>query len=1237
MDRADPAPASCHAAGSQEQLLAEKLAKSEQKRQRLRANLQKFRDKLIDTNKLLELFNEVKREKELAEQQAASLATAARELETVRRQQTEDRRKLEEARDQLADKAREVKDLDAINARLRLKIDTSVAEGTQRVTRELERCKKDKQAAQQAKELAERRARQADSRLKTEQALVAELRQQLKTIQSGQSTSVPTTGASNVADSAQTFHPAQLNDMTAAISTQLQDSLQQIVLTEVKKAVQSPAYMQVTSAQAANLAASTSQVEALRATMEERFQDLSAAVQNSARKHSIDQVEKVQEVGSDSSTTAELLHEMRWIRRSLTQDGPPHLPIGPSGAAGPFAAIADGGDPPGIHPSSIRDRIESSRQEDESEEGDAASFALELEEALSADADPDTEVVMHDDKALSADADPDTEVVMHDDSDDATPSKQSRSTKMTVQWHEQEVQQGSERPARMSELEIDTPRSSKRKQQRSADDRIAGTSGTTRHLDRAEFEARLSSFYSPHEVPTPISCGERIDLFLLYQLVAELGGPDQTGKLRQWATVGRKLAQSASSCSDVAVPSNAGNIAKSNYSKYISPAVGDTHHWPVTQQSQIRVESESEQNLSRKRARVVPTPPASNVVPPETSAVARLWNTMATCPASDSSKQLETILSQFAGQQLRSRTQECSSEPDGQAKYRQCLTELMKLSSRVAAFRRGGNAECGCDDSVQVCVQVERCLVAAAGPALYALRTWCEAMVLATSESVGTRASGRYTVESVAVVWCDAILSVANAQYTRYAGGSRRHEGGSTTSVPIEDSPSGVACAFLALLCHLLDHSKTFPTVAAGLSTALLQSLHRRLLSCDPDKDEVTARHFGYTFGFLCKQRGAMDAGRVCLYELLRHRADVELAVVDAICAGWPELGPITGKGNSVDTSVGEDTSPRANGSKWWLRHTMAWTLTVHCADLSTPDDAHHDRSATDSNSNDLNEARHFWTRLRPTWDLTQTSSGARSEFGFLEDLLKATLESEPELAVDDGTLDLRLSAGLAGRMKGWMWLHKNWIRPTLLPLVTQEFKHSKQSILSVVGNSACPPSSTKHQLNAIRLLGELAVTVTERSAMKPVSTVKQGEAARPDGPSSAATELRPPDTSHVWSTSVTRSHPQLSSSDELVDMIVGALAERVAASRSHVCPRADAFGTRLSNSNGGGQEHGTGKTESTSRIREQNQRLHSSSTTPRRDCACQCGGGCSTTTACVMATAASDALARISAVAGVE
>ena len=33
----------------------------------------------------------------------------------------------------------------------------------------------------------------------------------------------------------------------------------------------------------------------------------------------------------------------------------------------------------------------------------------------------------------------------------------------------------------------------------------------------------MRGFYSPQSVPSPSSCGERIDLFLLYQLVAELG------------------------------------------------------------------------------------------------------------------------------------------------------------------------------------------------------------------------------------------------------------------------------------------------------------------------------------------------------------------------------------------------------------------------------------------------------------------------------------------------------------------------------------------------------------------------------------------------------------------------------------------------------------------------------------------------------------------------------------------
>ena len=1258
------APSGCLAPGCQ--LLAEKLAKSEQKRQRLRANLQKFRDKLIDTDKLLQLFNEIKQEKEVAERQVATLSSAARELETVRRQQAEDRRKLEEARDQLADKAREVKDLDAINARLRLKVDAAVAEGTQPVTRELERCKKDKQAVQQAKELAERRARQAESRLQAEQVLVAELRQQLRVSQAERSTSAPTAGSSDAAGPVPKLDQAQLNDITAAISAQLQDSLQPIVVAEVKKAVQSPTHTHVGSVQAGKLAASTGQIDALRATMEAGFKDLSAAVQTGARKHSIEQVEQIRESGSDPSATAELLREMHWIRRRITQDGPPYLPTG--GVAGQLAAIADAGDPSGIAPSFVQDKkmdsatqssvfqnlqvkqavveqnlegqtnsgnandqqggneqkhrqnyehsqsdhlslqqgaIPSSKQDEEQEEDDAASFALELEEVLSADTDPDTEVCMT-------------------DGDNATLHKQSRSTKTTPQRHRQELQQLNERPAHASEPEIDTPRSSKREHQASAAEVTAGTSGTNGHMDRAEFEDRLRGFYTPQEVPSPSSCGERIDLFLLYQLVAELGGPDQTGKLRKWTTVARKLAQSTAGCSDVTVASNAGNIAKANYSKYISPVVEHRVHRSEARHSQIRVEGESEQNLSRKRARIELAPPASIVVAPEVSSIAKLWNTVATCSGSDLSKKLESTLSQFAGQQMRGPTWGMSKSDD-QGKYRHCLTDLMKLSSRVAEFRRGSNPECGCDDGVQVCEQVERCLVAAAGPALQALRSWCEAMVLASSESASSRAAGRYTVESVAVVWCDAILNVANIRW----GPRPIVQGRAAPSlIPIEDTPSGVACAFLALLCHLLDHSdpsvSTFPSVAAGLSTALLQCLHRRLLSCDPGKEEVAAKHFGYTFGYLCKLRGAIETGRVCLYEVLRHRAGVELAVIDAICAGWPELGPITmtDRGVAAGMNIRDDESPQGNRSKLWLRRTMAWALTFQCTDLSSPDTNHHDRDvhSTDLNPTGMNQARHFWTRLRPTWDLRQTSNGDRTVNSFLDQLLRANLESEPDPA-GDCTLDMHLAAGLAGRMKDWMWLYKNWIRPILLPLVTQDFQHLKQGVLSadsLVGNSAHPPTSTKYRLNAIRVLGELAVTIAECAAMRPLSRPKQGQPTGACRPSSVTTRLQLPRSMHVRSASVSRSYTRLSSSDELVEVIVGALAEQVSESRVHVGAHAVTGSTR-SNSNGNG--HRNNDLEST-----------------HRDCACRCGGGCSDATACVMASAATDALARISvALSGVD
>ena len=54
-------------------------------------------------------------------------------LHSARRLRAEDRRQIEEAAEQLADKEREVKDLNTVNSRLRMKLDSTVAELTQQV------------------------------------------------------------------------------------------------------------------------------------------------------------------------------------------------------------------------------------------------------------------------------------------------------------------------------------------------------------------------------------------------------------------------------------------------------------------------------------------------------------------------------------------------------------------------------------------------------------------------------------------------------------------------------------------------------------------------------------------------------------------------------------------------------------------------------------------------------------------------------------------------------------------------------------------------------------------------------------------------------------------------------------------------------------------------------------------------------------------------------------------------
>ena len=1269
------------------ELLAAKLGKSEQKRQRLRANLQKFREKLIDTNKLLELFNEVKQEKELAERQLAPLAAAARELETVRRQQTEDRRKLEEARDQLADKAREVKDLDAINARLRTKNDASVAEGTQRVTRELERCKKDKHAAQQAKELAERRARQADSRLKTEQALVAELRKQLETARAEPSDAGSAAAGSRLGDAAASFHPAQLNDMTAAISAQLRESVQQMVRTEVNKAAQSSPRAPVSSPVAVT-PATTSQVDALRTTMEGRFEDLAAVVRTSAG------TSPVEAGGREQGATAELLQEMRWIRRRVTQ-GLPH--ISDVGVPEELAAIADApADSPANHAPTdgaggVRERrpewhtqegeyeqeqegrqaakeereaenwggderlqqrdnernegVEEMDQEKEGEqqeeqeeteqlleeqEADAASFALELEEALSPDTGPGPELDAR-------------------GSSNAVPSDEGSSSYNAARRDASEAATVGDCPANESQHETDTSRLPQR--HRSSPAHVESTSSTVRPMDREEFETQLKHFYDPKKVPAPIMCGQRIDFFLLYQLVMEFGGPDETGKQRKWATIGRKLVHSTGERSSVVIPSSVGNNAKSNYSKYISPAIEHKQHLPEAGRSRTcsesefrqsgsrkREETELEQARSSKRARVAPVQTAS-VVAPEVSSLAKLWNSVATSSVPDSRKKLEIALAQCAGRFVQGSTQNYLPESRGQGQEQRRLTELMKLSGRLAANRHGSKTECGCNDSSKpVCSGVEQCLVAAAGPVLQTLRSWCEAMVVATSAPDRPGRSFQYAAEAFAGVWCDAITNLANTRWTS----SDHHATASKVLLSIEETPSGVACAFLALVCHLLDHSGSTtyrpPTAAAGLSAALLTCLRRRLLCFEHgrEEEEVLARHFGYAFGVLCKLRGAMETGRVCLYELLRYRAGLELGVIDAICAGWPQLGPIDTRGrtDTAGTSAGDyaTAGKHAHGSRWWLRRTMAWALTCQCADLALGENDHGGRPEQDDldlNSTTVTRARarHYWKRLRPTWDPSSASalaSNGGTDSRFLNDLLRAALDAEPaepaepieRTGVLDAASDLRLSAGLAGRVKDWVWIYENWVRPTLLPLATRGVQDAKQSkplqsaplAQSAKDSSSEEPNSTRpsQHLNAIRLLGDLVVVVGETAARLPTTTVQ--EQARKDVALATSGVLPTPPLSCVHARSVSAaigvyhlcgsSYERVSSPHELVAVIVGVLAERVSTARP--CIRVSAA-------------------------------VAAADTDRLTTAGCQCGGGCSDAPTCAMATAARDALSRIS------
>ena len=711
--------------------LAARLARSEQKRQRLRTNLRKFREKLIDTNKLLGLFNEIKDEKDAAERRLVPLAAAARELETVQRQHAADRRKLAEAQSQLADKSRELNDLDTINSRLRLKIEASVSDGTQRLSRELERCKQDRHAAVQAAQQAERRTGQANAQLQAAQATVAELQAQVHALQSGPS---PTAA-----------HPPPRSPRLGHAAA----------------------------------SASSRQVNDLRASLEGRLDCLAAEVRGRSSGTA------VRPSSGAESAADELLREMRALRRKLTDRGD-------AGGAKKRRRLRVAADDEEHEQEEVQE--DADEHEERREEEDAASFALELEEALS----PAAAVAGQAVSGETAAAGP---------------------------------------PNRLA---------SKRK--------VALAEAPEVCMPRDEFQSRMKGHFSRRHVATPAVCGRQVDLFSLYVLVASHGGPEAATKQRRWTVLWRELTGQSDSLTDAASASNAGWQLKTLYGKFISPVLDK-------EGQQGGFGAEGGQQRLKRASLSSPQEDAVRVGCAEASDVVRLLSSAATGPASG---RLESLLVQWATV--------LSWEE------RESLGTLTKGKGEMQ--RRGVSGRVG-----------EPGLVAPlAGPSLVRkLRPLCEAALLAAGP-----------FEAAAPIFCNAVAAVGAT-----AG---------VTPTEIERSSSGTCCAFLALICHVLDGATAGrrgsdpSTAGCGLATAVLRCMQRQLLAFDGE--ECIARHLGYAYGVLCGLRGAVSAGRVCLYELLHHRRYLQLdtidvaPTIDAIRRGFPQLGPTHGLAMPADENA---------------------------------------------------------------------------------------------------------------------------------------------------------------------------------------------------------------------------------------------------------------------------------------------------------------------------------------------
>ena len=91
--------------------LAAKLARSEQKRERLKTSMQRLRSKMMDTAKVISLYETAKQQNVDLTARLAPLEAQRTNADTANRQYAEVRRKLEEAREELADKECEIKEL----------------------------------------------------------------------------------------------------------------------------------------------------------------------------------------------------------------------------------------------------------------------------------------------------------------------------------------------------------------------------------------------------------------------------------------------------------------------------------------------------------------------------------------------------------------------------------------------------------------------------------------------------------------------------------------------------------------------------------------------------------------------------------------------------------------------------------------------------------------------------------------------------------------------------------------------------------------------------------------------------------------------------------------------------------------------------------------------------------------------------------------------------------------------